>query len=145
MLRARDDLLTDEATLLEVDAGKQVHIGLMRKSFAVRKIQTALRHPGGDAARVVVGALFSRFQRTPRRNPPKPERLGARIRRDSERGGARLRSLGQREDREGIAQGSDRHRRAQPIHVEALDQIRLERLGAVQQITPSLSLSDRKQ
>jgi len=145
VLRARDDLLANETAFLEIDAREQVHVGLVREGFAIGKIHAAFRHARRDAASVIVGALRLRLERVPRRDRPESQRLGARIGRDSERGRARLRGLGQSEDRELIAQGSDRHRRTQPIQGKPLDQIGFERLRAVEQITAAFSFSDHEE
>ncbi len=57
MLHARDDLLADIAALVEIDAGKTVHVGLVRERIAVHEIEPAARHAERDAMGLVFGGI----------------------------------------------------------------------------------------
>src|SRR5262249_60805139 len=54
VLDARDDLLADEAALVEVDAAKLVHVALMRKRIPVSKVGAALRDAKRDSMSLVL-------------------------------------------------------------------------------------------
>ena len=54
---ARDDLLADEAALVEIDAVKLIHVGLVREGIAVDEVEPAARHAERDAVRFVVRGI----------------------------------------------------------------------------------------
>jgi len=54
---ARDHLLADEAALVEVDAAKLVHVGLVREGIAIDEVEAAARYAECDPMRLVGGRV----------------------------------------------------------------------------------------
>ena len=120
MLDARDHLLTDEAALVEVDSGELIHVGLVGKRVAVRKVGTALRHAERDPMRLVVGRLDQR-------GADRGRRLGGEVGRQhaahAERGQPRV-GVGEAVRRRAGGAVPDRH------HAQRLGQVLVHHLGA---------------
>ena len=57
MLHARHHLLADVAALVEIDAGKLVHVGFVREGVTVDEIEPAARHAERDAMGLVGGRI----------------------------------------------------------------------------------------
>src|SRR3974390_1985382 len=87
MLDTGHHLLSDIAALLEIDAGKLIHVGFMWEGAAIHEIRAAARYAERDAVRVIgVGAnegsaeMGGSFRREIRRqNRARAERRKARI------------------------------------------------------------------
>ena len=56
MLDARDNLLSDVAAFVEIDAVELVHVGLVRECVAIDEIETAARHAERNAVGFVASA-----------------------------------------------------------------------------------------
>ena len=57
MLHARHHLLADIAALVEIDARKAVHVGLVREGVAICEVDPAPRHAAGDPMGLIVGRI----------------------------------------------------------------------------------------
>jgi dihydroorotase len=84
MLHARHNLLSDEAALVEIDAGEPIEHRLMGKGIAESVVAPALGHAEGDAVRVILILSGERAAeiadaRTSWKQDAMPERRKARI------------------------------------------------------------------
>ncbi len=53
MFNARNHLLADITTLVEIDAGKLIHVGFVREGVEVAKVLAAARYAERNAVRIV--------------------------------------------------------------------------------------------